>query len=286
MLDPMDVVREAAGLEPHRGMELVPTMGALHEGHLSLVRRAAEAGPVVMTLFVNPTQFNERSDFDAYPRDESRDLELAEAAGAAVVFAPAPEVVYPPDADVPVPPLPTVAVEPGLEDAHRPGHFAGVVQVVARLMDLVRPVRGWFGEKDYQQLLVVRAMTGAARAADPARWPELEPDLPIRGVPTVREDDGLAMSSRNRLLDEDARRQAKGIFRALQSAHVAQHPASAEEIMAETLAAHDLEPEYAVVRDATTLGPCRGFERPARGLVAARVGGVRLIDNLAMTVWR
>jgi len=282
----MEIVREAGALARHRGAELVPTMGALHEGHLALVRRAAEAGPVVMTLFVNPTQFNEAADFDRYPRDEARDLALAESAGASVVFAPPPEVVYPPDAEVPVPPLPKVATEPGLEDRFRPGHFAGVAQVVARLLDLARPARGWFGEKDYQQLLLVRHVVEAARAADPARWPELAATDPIRGVPTVREEDGLAMSSRNRLLDEDARRQAKGIFRSLQSAHVAQHPASAERVMAETLAAHEIEPEYAVVRDAATLMPTGGFERPARALIAARVGGVRLIDNLAMTVWR
>lgn len=272
----MRVVTESADLPSG---SLVPTMGALHEGHLSLVRQARRhADPVVVTVFVNPTQFNDPADLERYPRTLEQDVELAASAGADVVFAPAVETVYPPDEPVPVPPLPSVATEPGLEDAQRPGHFAGVCQVVARLFDLASPRRAVFGEKDYQQLLVVRAMV----EAEAERWPGLE----IEGGPTVREPDGLAMSSRNVRLSAQDRRRALGISKSLQAAYAAQHPETAESIMADVLAAHDLEVEYAVVRDAEYLQPVDGFEEPTRALIAARVGEVRLIDNRALTVWR
>jgi pantoate--beta-alanine ligase len=193
--------------------------------------------------------------------------------------------MYPPDEEVPVPPLPPVATEPGLEDAHRPGHFEGVCQVVARLFDLVRPAAAVFGEKDYQQLLVVTALVGTTAAAEPDRWPGLR----IVPRPTIRETDGLALSSRNARIPPDRRDDALGLTRALQAAAAANSVSTAERIMRETLDAHSLRVDYAVVRDAADLSPVTSFARPARGLVAAHLdwpdGTVRLIDNRAMPVW-
>lgn len=261
------------------GCVLVPTMGALHEGHAALVRQARGIADhrgagcrVVATIFVNPTQFNEASDFEKYPRTLEADLEACAAAGADAVFVPGPGVVYPPDEPVPVPELPAVADGPGLEDAFRPGHFAGVCQVVSRLFDLTRPAAGVFGEKDWQQLQVIRAMTLAQGRA-----------IEIVPGPTVREADGLAMSSRNRRLDPQARQQAAGIFRAMRAAGGETTPDAAERTLQRVLSEvgdggeGGIAPEYAVVRDARTLlAPCGDA---CRMLVAARVGPVRLIDN-------
>ncbi len=257
----------------------VPTMGSLHEGHLALIRQAASSGrPVVVSIFVNPTQFDEQKDFDQYPRTLETDLPLAAKAGAAVVFAPAAETVYPPDRETPIPDLPEVALKPGLEDASRPGHFEGVCQVVARLFDMVRPAEAHFGEKDYQQLQVIRALVENERS----RWPELT----IVPGPTVREPDGLAMSSRNARLKPDERKRAIGLYRALQAARMSRgEPVTAEIVMREALEAHDLDIDYAVVRDAQSLMPIKTLVRPARALVAARIGEVRLIDNAPMSEW-
>lgn len=249
-------------------------MGALHAGHTALIRRAAEIarqrglpGGAVATVFVNPTQFNEQTDFDRYPRDLENDLAACEAAGASGVFAPGPEVVYPPNEPVPVPPLPAVATEPGLEDRWRPGHFAGVAQVVLRLFELTRPAAAVFGEKDWQQLQLVREVAPLA-----ASRPE------IVAAPTVREEDGLAMSSRNRLLSAGERRAARGVPEALRAARLEPTPEAAEARLREVLGAHGLRVEYAAVRDAQTLlAPAAG--RPLRALVAVRCGSVRLIDN-------
>ncbi|MCH8509560.1 MAG: pantoate--beta-alanine ligase [Phycisphaerales bacterium] len=254
-----------------RGCVLVPTMGALHAGHAELVRLARaradrRAARVVVTVFVNPTQFNESADFDRYPRTLDADLRACADAGADAVLAPAPDTVYPPGRPIPVPDLPGVATEPGLEDAFRPGHFAGVCQVVSRLFDLTEPAAGVFGEKDWQQLQVIRAMTLAqGRPID------------IVPAPTVREPDGLAMSSRNRLLSPEARAAAPAIPRAIRRAAACDRPEPAERALTDELTAGGIAPEYAVVRDAETLlAPCG---RSCRVLVAARVGGVRLIDN-------
>jgi pantoate--beta-alanine ligase len=280
----MRLVHDADTLAPLAGCILVPTMGALHEGHASLVRRAAGRGaPVVVTVFVNPTQFAPHEDFARYPRTLDADVEIARAAGADAVFAPPPEAIYPRGleaarAEAAALALPDAATKPGLEDAFRPGHYGGVCQVVARLFDLARPARAIFGEKDWQQWRVLDGMV----AADPARWPGLAMEV----SPTVREPDGLAMSSRNRYLRPEQREQALGLVRALQVAASAQHPATAERLMRETLEDHGLAVDYAVVRDDRTLLPVGGFERPTRGLVAARLDTVRLIDTMALPVCR
>ncbi|MGE3108666.1 MAG: pantoate--beta-alanine ligase [Phycisphaerales bacterium] len=261
---------------------LVPTMGALHDGHASLIRQAvrlsresgsalgAAPAPVLVSIFVNPTQFGERDDFSRYPRTLDADLPICEQAGADVVFAPSPAEIYPAGRTVRIPPLPAVATQPGLEDAQRPGHFAGVCQVVLRLFELITPGHAVFGEKDWQQLQVVRAMTAHER-------------LPIEIVPgaTVRESDGLAMSSRNRFLSPADRRRAGSIVRALRASRDETSPDLAEACMRDELAAAGIEPDYAVVREASTLtrSPHTGPHASFRALIAARVGPVRLLDN-------
>jgi pantoate--beta-alanine ligase len=266
---------------------LVPTMGSLHAGHGSLLRMARAEGdrrgvPAVATVFVNPTQFNESSDFERYPRDLDADAAICARWGIDVLFAPRPEVVYPVGVEIPVPPLPGVATEPGLEDAFRPGHFRGVCQVVSRCFDLCDPSAAIFGEKDWQQLQVVRAMAEAQRT-ERDKWIEIIPGA------TVRESDGLAMSSRNVLLSPEARREAVGVSRALAAAAGEADRDRAEAVLRGVLDEAGIEPEYAVLRGAQTLmrpAPLvhpDGPDEPCRLLVAARVGGVRLIDNMP---WR
>ena len=182
--------------------------------------------------------------------------------------------MYPPNDAQPGPPLPAVATEPGLEDGHRPQFFGGVCTVVARLLDLVRPRRMIMGEKDYQQLLVLQAMVDA----DPNRWP----DLDVIGAPTIRADDGLALSSRNAYLDPDQRLRALGLSRALHEAQLESTVDAAEARMVSVLEQHDLDVDYAVVRDDRTLMPVTGACRGHRGLIAAGLDDVRLIDNMAM----
>jgi pantoate--beta-alanine ligase len=262
-------LNEAIGGRPGA---FVPTMGALHEGHVALIRHAVDlARPVVVSVFVNPTQFGPSEDYLRYPRMLDADAAKAARAGADVIFAPDVETVYPPNDSMSVPPLPDVAVRPGLEDAHRPGHFAGVCQVVARLFDLVQPRFAIFGEKDYQQLRVIIDMV--KQQGD--RWSTLE----IVPHPTVREPDGLAMSSRNAYLTLAQREQALGLSRALKAASEVRFVVKAEQAMTATLRNHGLDVDYAVVRDAQTLMPMDDISKPARALIAARLPGVRLIDN-------
>ncbi len=240
-------------------------MGMLHEGHCALIRAAAGSGkPVIVSVFVNPTQFGPNEDYSRYPRQPEQDVELAAEAGADIVFMPDEASIYPPAGGVKPPPLPLVTTEPKLEDRCRPGHFAGVCLVVARLFDLLRPSAAYFGEKDYQQLLAMRQMVAASD-----RWP----DLSIKGCPTVREPDGLALSSRNVYLDAAQREQALGLRRALQAA------ADGEDAMRSVLDEHTLHTEYAVIRNANTLLEGPG---PQRALIAAKVGTTRLIDNAAV----
>lgn len=251
---------------------LVPTMGAFHEGHLSLIRAArAACDTVVVWLFVNPTQFNEASDLVNYPRDEARDAALAEAAGADVLFAPEVSEVYPEGHATTV----TVAgIGDILEGAHRPGHFAGVATVVAKMLTMVGPHVAYFGAKDAQQVAVVRRMVA-----------DLNLPVRIEVLPTVREPDGVAMSSRNVRLSPDERRRATAISRGLIAARDA---AAAGERDADTLrtlvlaelAAADLVPEYVAVVDPGSFEPVVSVDRPVLIAVAARVGSTRLIDNL------
>jgi pantoate--beta-alanine ligase len=279
----MMVVRTIAELNQalagRRGA-FVPTMGALHAGHIALVRRACElARPVVVSIFVNPTQFAPHEDFSRYPRDLEKDVPIAASAGAEVIFAPDVETIYPRDGTVQTPPLPAVATQPGLEDAHRPGHFAGVCQVVARLFDLVNPSHAVFGEKDYQQLRVISDMV----VQESKRWN----GLAVVPHPTVREADGLAMSSRNVYLKPRERDQALGLWRALTAASSMRRESDAdvpamESAMQEVLRAHQLMVEYAVVRDAATFEASHDARRPMRALIAARLKSVRLIDNAAV----
>ncbi len=250
---------------------LVPTMGALHEGHRTLVRAArALGGSVVVSVFVNPTQFAPGEDFDRYPRTWDADLATLAEEGADLVFHPPVDEVYPPGAA-------GVTVQPGplgdvLEGAVRPGHFTGVLTVVAKLLGLVRPDVAVFGEKDYQQLTLVRAMTR-----------ELALGVEVVGVPTVREDDGMALSSRNRYLSAEQRTAAAAISAALRAGAAAgpQGPdavlAAARSVLA---AAPALVPDYLELTD-PDLGPAPGAG-PARLLVAARAGSTRLIDNTSV----
>ncbi|HLM04048.1 MAG TPA: pantoate--beta-alanine ligase [Blastococcus sp.] len=248
---------------------LVPTMGALHEGHRALVRAARErAGSVVVSVFVNPTQFGPGEDFDRYPRTWDADLAALAEEGTDLVFHPGVEDVYPPAAvGVTVDPGPLGSV---LEGAVRPGHFAGVLTVVAKLFGLVRPDLALFGEKDYQQLTLIRAM---------AR--ELALGVEVVGVPTIREDDGLALSSRNRYLDPQQRAAALTISAALR-AGAAAGPGGAGAVVSAARAV--LEAQPALVQDYLELtdvdlgtAPAAG---PARLLVAARAGSTRLLDNV------
>jgi pantoate--beta-alanine ligase len=252
---------------------LVPTMGALHEGHSTLVRVARErAATVVVSVFVNPTQFGPGEDFDRYPRTWDADLAALAEEGADVVLHPSVEEVYPPRAvGVTVDPGPLGAV---LEGAVRPGHFAGVLTVVAKLFGLVRPDLALFGEKDYQQLTLVRSM---------AR--ELALPVEVVGVPTVREADGLALSSRNRYLDPEQRAAAATVSAALR-AGAAAGPQGADAVLAAARAVlaqrPDLLQDYLELTD-TDLGPAPAAG-PARLLVAVRAGSTRLLDNTAVTL--
>jgi pantoate--beta-alanine ligase len=250
---------------------LVPTMGALHAGHRALVRAARErAGSVVVSVFVNPTQFGPGEDFDRYPRTWDADLAALTEEGADVVFHPGVDEVYPPGAA-------GVTVDPGplggvLEGAVRPGHFAGVLTVVAKLFGLVRPDLAFFGEKDYQQLTLVRAM---------AR--ELALGVEVVGVPTVREDDGMALSSRNRYLSPEQRATAAALSAALRAGAAAGPDGAAAVVSAARAVlaeATGLVPDYLELTG-PDLRPAPG-RGPARLLVAARAGTTRLIDNLAV----
>jgi pantoate--beta-alanine ligase len=254
---------------------LVPTMGYLHEGHLSLLRAArAECDVVVMSLFVNPTQFGPDEDLERYPRDEERDLRLAAEAGVDFVYAPAVDEVYPEGFATAVEVGGTLTAVLDGDPARRgPGHFRGVTTVVAKLFNSVGPDVAYFGQKDAQQAAVIRRM---ARDLDfPVR---------IEVLPTVREADGLALSSRNAYLDEVDRERAAAISRALAAVERAARERSLQAGLAAArreLAAAGIEPEYLEARDAERLEPVAALNgRPVLVAVAAQVGGARLIDNV------
>jgi pantoate--beta-alanine ligase len=258
-----------------RTIGLVPTMGYLHEGHLSLLAAArAECDLVVMSLFVNPAQFGAGEDLDRYPRDEERDLRLATAAGVDLVYAPPVEEVYPDGFATAVEVGGELtAVLDGAPGRRGPEHFRGVATVVAKLFNSVGPDVAYFGQKDAQQALVIRRMVR-----------DLDFPVRIEVLPTVREPDGLAMSSRNAYLDEPARRRASALSRALLAAERGAREdslAAGLEAARRELAAAGVEPEYLEARDAEELAPVTALNgRPVLVAVAARVGGARLIDNV------
>ena len=257
-----------------RRVALVPTMGNLHEGHLALVRLAREqAQAVVASIFVNPLQFGRGEDFGRYPRSLARDLALLQAEGVAAVFAPEVTEMYPAGHDglttVEVPGLSSV-----LEGASRPGHFAGVATVVAKLFAIVTPEVAVFGEKDFQQLAVIRRMVR-----------DLDLGVEIVAGPTVREPDGLALSSRNQYLSPEQRKQAPALYRTLAAARRRlaagdRSYAAIEEEARGALAGAGFEPDYVAIRHANDLSPPGEREDDLVVLGAARLGSTRLIDNL------
>ena len=259
-----------------RTVGLVPTMGAFHGGHRSLMRRArAERDLVVVSIFVNPLQFGDPGDLERYPRDEAADLKIAEAEGADLVFAPSVEAMYP-NGD------PEVTVDPGplgerLEGAARPGHFRGVATVVAKLFDAVGPCAAYFGEKDAQQLAVIRALVR-----------DLSMPVEVRCCPVLREPDGLALSSRNRLLTAEQREAAPCLFLALSTAaELARDGEDDPNVLVAAMAREigatpHARIDYAAVVDDATFGEVSRIAGPARALVAARFGDVRLIDTLLL----
>lgn len=269
----------AAARREGRRIGLVPTMGALHAGHLSLIDRARETTDfVVLSIFVNPLQFGPAEDYEAYPRDFKQDFRLAAERGADLVFAPPAKEM------VPAPPVTRIAMREvigGLEGAARPGHFEGVLTVVAKLFHIVQPDAAIFGQKDAQQAAAVRRMT-------------IDLDFPVEIVlsPTVREPDGVALSSRNVYLTDDERKSARGLYAALaRAAHLARagerDPRRIEAAMRAVLATEPgIQVEYAAVVDGDRFQPIARLEGVAVATVAGRVGSTRLIDNVTLVTDR
>lgn len=257
----------------------VPTMGALHEGHLALVRRGRElADEVWASVFVNPTQFGPGEDFERYPRNLERDVELLSREGAALVFAPSVKEMYPHPPEVRIS-LPTLSQH--LCGAHRPGHFSGVALVVAKLFNIVQPEVALFGAKDFQQAVIIQ------RLVEDLNFP-----VRIEVIPTVREADGLAMSSRNAYLQEGERRQAQALWQALQAGREAvlggeRSGRELEKVMLNALRRHQgVYPQYVAAVDPHTLEPVDRVADRVLLAIAALVGTTRLIDNLVVEVPR
>lgn len=258
-----------------RTIGFVPTMGALHQGHLSLVRVArSECDVVVVSIYVNPTQFGRGEDFDRYPRDLPADTRFLSELGVDWVFAPTDGEMYPVGFDTWVQPG---GIAERWEGEFRPGHFRGVATVVLKLFCMVGPDRAYFGEKDYQQLLVIRRMTE-----------DFHLPVTVCACPTVREPDGLAMSSRNAYLSPEHRRQARVLSQSLFHAadRVACGERTAERVVTEMreiiATAADAVIDYVAVVDPNTLEPVSNITAPVQALLAVRIGGVRLIDNLRL----
>lgn len=268
-------LRRALGSRGRSGIGFVPTMGALHAGHRSLVERARrECATVVVSVFVNPTQFNDKTDLKNYPRTPEADLRLLEEVGADYVFMPSVEEVYPePDTRT----FDFGMIDKVMEGATRPGHFNGVAQVVSRLFDLVKPAKAYFGEKDFQQIAVIREMVRQLR-------------IPVEIIPCpiVRGEDGLALSSRNTLLDTDHRTAAPYIYKVLKAAVEKSHQTTPDQLAAWVTAQVESNPLlkviYFQVVDAATMQQVRTWEEsPAiQGCIAVQAGDIRLIDNIKL----
>lgn len=268
-------LRRALGSRDRSGIGFVPTMGALHAGHRSLVERARrECATVVVSVFVNPTQFNDKTDLKNYPRTPEADLRLLEEVGADYVFMPSVEEVYPePDTRT----FDFGMIDKVMEGATRPGHFNGVAQVVSRLFDLVKPAKAYFGEKDFQQIAVIREMVRQLR-------------IPVEIIPCpiVRGEDGLALSSRNTLLDMDHRTAAPYIYKVLKAAVEKSHQTTPDQFAAWVTAQVESNPLlkviYFQVVDAATMQQVRTWEEsPAiQGCIAVQAGDIRLIDNIKL----
>jgi pantoate--beta-alanine ligase len=255
-----------------RSAGLVPTMGALHKGHLSLIDCSTSENDVtVVTIFVNPTQFNDQKDLENYPRNLGKDLELLEGTGCSLVFVPGVKTIYPrPDRRV----FDFGGLDKTMEGLYRPGHFNGVAQVVSRLFEIISPDRAYFGEKDIQQLAIIRKMTHM-----------LGMPVEIRACPTLREADGLAMSSRNVLLDAEQRKSAALIYRTLQQAadKTDMDVEQLKEWVARKINGNPaLELEYFEIVDSINLQPAgsRTGSEKVIGCIAVRAGRIRLIDNI------
>ena len=268
-------LRRALGSRNRSGIGFVPTMGALHAGHRSLVERARrECATVVVSVFVNPTQFNDKTALKNYPRTPEADLRLLEEVGADYVFMPSVEEVYPePDTRT----FDFGMIDKVMEGATRPGHFNGVAQVVSRLFDLVKPAKAYFGEKDFQQIAVIREMVRQLR-------------IPVEIIPCpiVRGEDGLALSSRNTLLDTDHRTAAPYIYKVLKAAVEKSHQTTPDQLAAWVTAQVESNPLlkviYFQVVDAATMQQVRTWEEsPAiQGCIAVQAGDIRLIDNIKL----
>ena len=256
-------------------MGFVPTMGYLHEGHLALVKQARiENSAVIVSIYVNPAQFGPREDFGAYPRELNRDLELLREEGVDIVFVPSDDEMYPPEfsswVDV-------EKVTERLEGASRPGHFRGVATVVAKLFNIVQPSRAYFGQKDAQQVVVIKRMVA-----------DLNMGIEVVVVPTVRESDGLAMSSRNIYLSPGERQAATILFKALTLARQLRRGGEkdAEKIRRQMTSLIQKEPlariDYVSIADAETLEELSLIDRPALASLAVRIGKTRLIDNMPL----
>ena len=268
-------LRRALGSRDRSGIGFVPTMGALHAGHRSLVERARrECATVVVSVFVNPTQFNDKTDLKNYPRTPEADLRLLEEVGADYVFMPSVEEVYPePDTRT----FDFGMIDKVMEGATRPGHFNGVAQVVSRLFDLVKPAKAYFGEKDFQQIAVIREMVRQLR-------------IPVEIIPCpiVRGEDGLALSSRNTLLDTDHRTAAPYIYKVLKAAVEKSHQTTPDQLAAWVTAQVESNPLlkviYFQVVDAATMQQVRTWEESPviQGCIAVQAGEIRLIDNIKL----
>lgn len=272
-IETVSELRQELGKTDPNGIGFVPTMGALHDGHRSLVERARkENRTVVVSVFVNPTQFNDKNDLKHYPRTPEADIRLLEEAGVDYVFMPSVEEIYPePDTRV----FDFGQIDKVMEGATRPGHFNGVAQVVSRLFDIVKPARAYFGEKDFQQIAVIRAMVR-----------QLGLQLEIVPCPIVRGEDGLALSSRNQLLDEAHRAAAPHIYASLKAGAERSHELTPAELKAWVTAEVERNPLLKVIYyqsvDADTLQEVGAWSDSAhvQGCIAVQAGEIRLIDNI------